>query len=103
MGLKHWQYSDPVKITLVTGVDMSGGGAAKFEYLKPDGTTTGAWTCTIATASTGEIYYTTGATDLDQTGVWVIQPVWYPTGCTNGIPGEKVRLQIDARCKSVAE
>jgi hypothetical protein len=50
--------------------DLSDVSTAKLKYRKPD-ETIGSWDCTIDGNS---IYYITEANDIDQVGVWELQP-----------------------------
>jgi hypothetical protein len=101
MTLETFDHAYPVKITLVSGVDMSGGGVAKIEGTKPNGTAF-AWDAVIEDASSGTVYYTTAEDILDAVGTWHIQVVWYPTGSNDGVPGEVVKMQVTRRLKAVA-
>ncbi len=59
-----------LRFQATTGVDITSADPVLIKYKKPDGTT-GSWTATIGTESTGIIYYDlTSVSDLDQAGLW---------------------------------
>ena len=59
------------KITLNVGMDISGASALRIYYQKPSGTK-GHWTAMAESARS--ISHTLAASDLDEAGVWKVQP-----------------------------
>ena len=65
-----YKNQDLLTLTLETGVTVSGASSALVLYKKPSGTT-GSWT---GTTSGTKVLYDVQPGDLDESGVWKIQP-----------------------------
>jgi len=63
---------DSVKITLSTGIDLTGHAEIQIKYEKPDGST-GYWTPVIPAGSTESMEYNTDTDALDLRGTWRLQ------------------------------
>jgi hypothetical protein len=61
---------DLLTLTLETGIDVSAASAAAVLYKKPSGTT-GQWVASVAGTT---VTYAVGPSDLDEAGVWKVQP-----------------------------
>ena len=70
-----------LRIILDLGIDVSGAGTAKINYVKPNGTS-GQWTATVDPVGNvdGLIYYDTTAGNIDVAGTWKLNGVWDPDG-----------------------
>ena len=77
------------KITLNVGMDISGASALRIYYQKPSGTK-GHWTATAESARS--ISYTLAASDLDEAGVWKVQP--YAVVGDEAIYGDIERFEV---------
>jgi len=71
--------NDTPRITLDTGIDISGYATLQIRYRKPDGTT-GCWTATECAYSNECIYYDVQLGELDQEGEWLVQGVVLDAG-----------------------
>jgi hypothetical protein len=63
---------DTLKLSLATGVDLSGYDTLEIAFQRPDGTT-GVWTAAMDSTDHTQMAYTTSTTDLNMPGVWFVQ------------------------------
>lgn len=64
-----------LRMNFSLSADITGYTTTVISVMKPEGTTA-TWTATVATASTGSIYYDVATTTiLDAAGKWRMQPV----------------------------
>ena len=77
------------KIVLRVGMDISGASVLRIHYEKPSGTK-GSWTATAESARS--ISHTLAASDLDEAGVWKVQP--YAVVGDETIPGDIERFEV---------
>jgi len=71
--------NDTPRLTLNTGIDVSGYATLQIRYRKPDGST-GCWPAIICTVDNKCIYYDTQIGDIDQEGKWLYQAVILDAG-----------------------
>lgn len=81
-----------LKIEVLLNDDLTGITGVSYLIQKPDGTKD-TWVATIDDADTGLTSYTTENGDLDQTGIYVLQPKL--TGATQTLFGDPVSFEIN--------
>ena len=79
------------RIRLDCGQDVSGAGAQKIRYVKPDGTSD-YWLAEKDSGDNQKIYYDTLATDLDMGGDWKLFAYIEQNGWKGH--GEEVAMQV---------
>ncbi len=87
---KIYENQESLRLTLQTGVDISGANAQVIKYLKPDDTE-GEFAAVID--GTNDLYYDFAANDLDQVGDWTF---WaFVTFSDNRTaPGQPVTIRV---------
>lgn len=84
----------PIDIVLdctLDGAKISTAVSAVITYRKPD-KTEGEWVAVVDNAA-GTVSYSASATDIDDDGTWLLQPVILFPGAKN-IPGTTVEMEI---------
>ena len=82
---------ESLRLTLQTGVDISGSSARAIKFLKPDQSTTGSWDATVT--GTEDLYYDFDGSELDVSGEWTFWAfVTFGDGRT--APGEPVFMKV---------
>lgn len=63
---------DTIRITVQTGIDLSGYGTLQIKFKRPSGSI-GIWPATIDPSDDENMYYETDVDDLDMEGEWHFQ------------------------------
>ncbi len=79
-----------VRIFIETSKPLASVIQVQMRYKKPSGAT-GLWNCDVA--NTSQILYTTQTNDLDEVGIWNLQPIVTRTGSV--IPGSITQMKVE--------
>jgi hypothetical protein len=91
---KIYKNQSGLRITLETGINISTASNLKIKYVKPD-KTLGNWTATISgtTALYKDFVNVAGASELDQSGVWILYAfITFSDGRL--APGESINVMV---------